>query len=705
MADNKISVELELIDKMSERLERISTSVVDLEKQIKKSSESAGGAFEVFKGVLGAEAVKKGIEGLTDIASEMFKVFVVDGLKAASATAEALNQLNGALAINGNLAEGTSESMKAFAQALQQSSRFTDDQILSSASLIESLTQLDEAGLKTATQAAADLAARFNLDLGTAAQKVGLAIDGNTQALRKQGIAFEEGNTKAETFANAMEAINAAVGGSALQSTKTFAGAIDQIRKNFEDITKVVGEAIIQNGVVINVFSEVGKILGETAGEFEDSKQAIALFIGEGIVAAIDAFQAMLPVLAFVERVVRGLSVSFVQLGKELGVLAAATAQAASGDFAQAWDTIKTGSSEAAGAVADAFGRNSALESLEPTLQRVKTAADAGLAAVRAGAEGAVPALENQKKKFQEITGAQQELIDKGIELFNKTLEQDPSAKYEADLEALRTALQFQELTQQEFDEARIAAVTERDKKLRELQEKKASDIFALIESERTIDAEKNAALIDQQQKTLAALAANENTNAIVRANITKKLAEEQKKQEQDRVKAGTDALDQLATFQTSKTKELAAIGKAAAIAKATIDTYVGANAAATALAGIPIVGPVLAAAAAGAFIAAGAARVAAIVGTPLARGIDSVPGIGNQDNFPAVLAPGERVVPKTTNQDLTQFLRDQNGQTEILAGILGAVSNLNNQITVQVGSKEIVNELRDQLASGRVLA
>jgi hypothetical protein len=63
----------------------------------------------------------------------------------------------------------------------------------------------------------------------------------------------------------------------------------------------------------------------------------------------------------------------------------------------------------------------------------------------------------------------------------------------------------------------------------------------------------------------------------------------------------------------------------------------------------------------AAAVTAAGIANVAKIAGTPLQTGIDSVPGIGNRDNFPAILAPGERVVPRETNKDLKEFL--DNGQ------------------------------------------
>jgi hypothetical protein len=116
-----------------------------------------------------------------------------------------------------------------------------------------------------------------------------------------------------------------------------------------------------------------------------------------------------------------------------------------------------------------------------------------------------------------------------------------------------------------------------------------------------------------------------------------------------------------ISSLQSSSSKELAAIGKGAAIAQATMDGISAVQGAYKwgAVTGGPALGAAFAAAAA----AATAANVAKIAGVGLASGIDSVPGVGSRDNFPAVLAPGERVVPSETNQDLTAFLARQSNQ------------------------------------------
>lgn len=700
MADNKLSVELELIDKMSQNLEKITASVTELEKVIANQTTKSSRAWDVFKGVIAADVVTSGLKSIAGSAKDLFETFIVDGVHAASATQDALNQLNQALALNGNLADDTSESMKDFAQELQQASRFTDDQILSTAALIETFSGLDEDGLQRATKATADLAAAMNIDLETAARKVGLAIEGNTAALKKQNIIFEEGATEAETFANVLSAIEQQVGGSALQATKSFAGAQDQIAKNFEDITKVIGESIIENQVLVSVMSEVGAILADTAEEFEGGKDSIKTFIGEGILAAIEAVQALLPVMSALETTGRVVASIFEAVGIRIGGTAAAIAQIANGEFRAAMETMAQSTIDAGAAISKAFNTDSSLGKLAPTLDRIHQAAVTGFAAMAEGAAATEQPLNRTKDQLDSITKAQQELIDKGIELFNKTLEQDPSEKYAADLEALRAAREAEALTQAEFDEARIAAVTARDAKISELQKKQADELFTQLEFERDQNKFVQSEKVDTIRASLAAIVSNEQSSAATRASISKKLVDDQNKFDQNRVKAGGDALDALASLQSSHDETAAAAGKAAAITKATIDTYTGASAAASAMAGIPIVGPVLAAAAAAAFIAAGFVRVRQIVGTPLATGIDSVPN----DGFQATLHRDERVVPRNTNQDLRAFLADQGSTRELLQAIYDRLGNLQAQTVVTLDGREIFNSVRNQLALGRAL-
>ena len=108
--------------------------------------------------------------------------------------------------------------------------------------------------------------------------------------------------------------------------------------------------------------------------------------------------------------------------------------------------------------------------------------------------------------------------------------------------------------------------------------------------------------------------------------------------------------------LSTSKNKELAAIGKAAAITQAIIDTYKMATSAYSSMSGIPYVGPALGAAAAAAAVAAGMANVDKIRSTNAnfaTGGSFVVGGSGGVDSQQVSMraSPGEKVTVSTPTQ------------------------------------------------------
>ncbi len=129
-------------------------------------------------------------------------------------------------------------------------------------------------------------------------------------------------------------------------------------------------------------------------------------------------------------------------------------------------------------------------------------------------------------------------------------------------------------------------------------------------------------------------------------------------------------AITDLASINKSASKENFKIWKRAAQAQALVDTYAGGIAAFKALAGIPLVGPFLGAAAAAAAIAGGLARVALIEGTKFQFG-GRVPSRGI-DTVPALLAPGEIVSTQQASNLFGPQIAQMNQMAEGLGGAQG---------------------------------
>lgn len=88
-----------------------------------------------------------------------------------------------------------------------------------------------------------------------------------------------------------------------------------------------------------------------------------------------------------------------------------------------------------------------------------------------------------------------------------------------------------------------------------------------------------------------------------------------------DQTRAVSQMFGDLSSLQQSGNKKLFEVGKKAAMAQTVMSTYEGAQKAYTSLAGIPIVGPALGAAAAGAAIVAGGIRLQSIASTTMGGG------------------------------------------------------------------------------------
>lgn len=169
------------------------------------------------------------------------------------------------------------------------------------------------------------------------------------------------------------------------------------------------------------------------------------------------------------------------------------------------------------------------------------------------------------------------------------------------------------------------------------------------------------------------------------------------KQETQDKKKTFADITNML----RSGSKEQMAVQKAQGIAQAAISSYQAANSAYAALAGIPIIGPALGAAAAAAALAYGLGNVAQISGIKLAEGglVKAVTG-----GVPAVIGEGgsdEAVLPLDDSQAMRRIggaIAEESG-----GAMGGVVVNINVQATG--GVEAILEQLTDAARTGTVQA
>ena len=180
-------------------------------------------------------------------------------------------------------------------------------------------------------------------------------------------------------------------------------------------------------------------------------------------------------------------------------------------------------------------------------------------------------------------------------------------------------------------------------------------------------------------------------------ARKRKALGEEQKKfdkaLQKEKVNQALNASSQVLGSLIDLVGEGSAVGKAAAIAQATIDTYTSATAAYSSVVGVPFVGPTLAPIAAGIAVAAGLASIKKIVSTkiPGGRGGGSVPSITVPTGGPPV-DPNAAIAGSASGQDQNNqiTLGEQQGST---GGVIRAYV-VSDEMTTQQERDKKINDL-----------
>jgi len=289
-----------------------------VEKQSKNTGRvvkrSLGGAFKsVGRGLKGLGSALTSFKGIAIgfVAALGVKRMLGSILNAAAVQEDAVNQLNSSLISTGKFSEATSKRLQDFASEMQDVTRFGDETTLSTMALIQSLGNLSEDGLKSATKATMDMASALKIDLQTAALLMGKAAAGETGSLSRYGLVVAKGATQAQTFANVLDAVNDKFGGAAQRDVQTYSGATEQLSAAYGDFLEVLGQSITQNEAVVEITKQLTGVFKEFGGYIQDNMPSIKNFMTDALNSlvnfAIKTAKAMKTVMTTLSDTVAGL--------------------------------------------------------------------------------------------------------------------------------------------------------------------------------------------------------------------------------------------------------------------------------------------------------------------------------------------------------------------------------------------------------------
>jgi hypothetical protein len=700
---NDVNVEIGLDSTAFQKeMDKMAKSVSALGDSINQNfNGKVNSALNTFKGTLGGLIAFRGLEIIADqfrkLGEEISKAIDV-----AQKKEQGLTRLNFALQISGRGASQTTKEFSDFADQMESTTKFTDDQAIASLTLLANTTNLSNKGIKEATKAAADLATVMGVDLESATSSLAKAQQGHLDRLLKNTLHVREGNNASETWANTLARL-ATLQGSAGSTLETYSGKTDQLAKSQENVSEALGNIIIKNSQVLGFlgalkdqFDQNEKGIIDNSNSMSENLSDVILYVlsfSKVVIDLADIFgRAFSVILNTVTGTVKGITVAFNTLISAIALplkgLAMLSDSVLGTDMAGAFTDFEKNTANMAVSTIQDFKSIGEAISGETYLSKMSSNLD----------KMAVATAEFRGKEKKETKTSDEEKVQSAYATDRAILES--RSKLVADI----TSLNQQLLIEQSAYLASLDAINTTDASERAVKELQVVFDSEQAKIQATEDAEiaKTSFIKDSQEKKLTQDKVHYDAALKQQQNADKFSLALQDLKNKKKIEDETLALSTFATLSNSKHKELAMIGKAAAITQIAIQTP---KAMASSFAfGSEIGGPILGFVFEGIAAIAMASQAAAVAGVAFANG--GIVG-GNSfsgDNIQARVNSGEMVLNAQQQANLFATANgkgNSNGgfDASMLSSIVSAIRS--TPIIVQANGREIARLVREESRSG----
>ena len=601
-----------------------------------------------FKGSL--QEVKDEAKGMDDTLSKIAKIsaaafaaLAVEIGLAAKAYAEgeaASRKLTQALQNQGIFTGDLIDSYKAYASEIQKATGIDDDSIVTAQAKMQAMIGQTKI-TKEMTWAMADLSTETG-SVESAAEIMARAINGNTRGLKQFNITIDENLTKQERTAAIMAAVNQRYGDQAKAQAEGL-GSTRKLKAAFDDFQKILGEAVAPaiTRVVVGMtelITRINEMFGITKAtqNLRDHREAIQNIREE------------------IKKLESDTSGGAVELFQDDGSRTGAGAARALAEFKKTRE----------GRLNELKASLASEEKLQEEFEKSKVKKAAAIRAEAKGNEEASRKLASAQAENELILMAHQnaskarvDLQKEEVEILKK-LEDEKYAGVQEQLTARREELiglkdeQFNEDLEKEGEYNAITLENQAGFEQMSAEQKalfREQHQAALLAQIQTEDSTKRQALANQMAVEIQAhnlfLAEKERYGVAVAA-IDQVINTKQ-------VQGFKSATAELAQMTQSRNSTLKTIGKAAAITQITINTAEGSM---RIMKGMieamgPIFGTIVGAAMVGAYVAFGAEQIGNVAAA--AQGGLISGGVPGRDSVPAMLMPGELVVPTRNYEEV----------------------------------------------------
>lgn len=704
MADNELLIKINADAKNAEKaFDDIKAKTEDLEGQLATVAKISAVAFAALN-------------------AEIFF-----SIKEFGEAEQAARQLSNALQNQGIYTKQLEESYRNFAEEVQNKTGIDDDAIIKSQALLQSyIGQIKIT--KELTAAVVDLSVAWKIDLASAAELVGKTIGSDANAFARYGLELSNTATRAERLSKVLGFINSRYRDSAAAANQGV-GSVVALQTAFKNLQEEIGAKLAPTFVLVvkeltgllnylqkspilvsfsaaaivfaTALSGIGVVIPTLIAGFTTLTAAMAAF---GV--TVNLSLGGLP-LVFA-AVAAGLTILFYNFDHAMVFIRASVGRAVTfiSESFQGLKLILTGAfdpltKEGPAKVEQGLQKlRTVFEKARNEYERIITEGEARIDAAKKKTDaGQDPEKEKAAKLLLAKERQKQALIIEIKKQETELLALEATHQSQVLIELKQKEIAILKALQEEHSAAQITILRNQYEQVKaletaqnaeEVERQRAfnDEVIAARADLADVEGIQNATIRDAQREELRAsmLTDQEIENKILadrvkaRIETNNRLLEEQKKYgvayaqlnkflRSEEVQGFKSATAELVALQQSKNETLKTIGKAAAVAQISIKTAEAAMNIYAGFSTIPIIGPALGIAGAAAAIAFGAEQIGNVLSAAEGGLVEG--GVPGKDSVPALLMPGELVVPKRNFNDVVGAVRGGNGggdNSEMLA-------------------------------------
>ena len=294
MANEKIEIDIVLNDGS------IAKGFAAINKEAQKTQGILSDAFSVFGGLQLNQAV--------NALGNTLKGFFQDAIKEATEGQNAINALANSMRAAGTLTEPAIKSFQKLADTLQDTTRFSDDQIIAGGALARNFAKTNEQAEKL-VRSAVELSVVTKQDLTTSIEQLGGTLSGSAGRLGKVVPGLNQLKESALRSGEALDLVLKRFSGSAAQDVQTFEGSIILLKNQFNDFLETIGNLFIRSPALLAVFDSISKVFTGLTSSLDtlksENKDVLGPIIAQAIQFAIVFNQSVVKPFEILVNVVK----------------------------------------------------------------------------------------------------------------------------------------------------------------------------------------------------------------------------------------------------------------------------------------------------------------------------------------------------------------------------------------------------------------